>query len=1126
MSETAIAGVLNSFIAQIKTKTNTLLQGEPEEQLRIPFVNCITAIATALGYKISCIGEVLLENQVGKPDYAVLNNNLLVGYVELKAPGKGADTSRYKGHDSQQAFRFANLPNVLYCDGYDWGLYRNGVLAESIVHLFPPPSSRTKKDAPQQSTSAIRQLLTNFLSWEPIVPENVLSISKLIAPLCRMLRNNVEDAMKVEDSPLVQLAMEWRQLLFPDASDEQFADAYAQTVTFALLLAKSEKDGPIDIESAITTLKADHSLLSRALQILTEDDAKKGIKAPIDTLLRIISAISHQALKSSNNQEDPWLFFYEQFLSLYDPELRKNAGVYYTPIQVVHAQVRLIDDLLANKFSKPLGFADPTVTTIDPAAGTGTYLLGVIEQALNNVKKAQGEGAVPTRATELAKNLYGFEKMAGPFAVSELRINRAITDRGATIQKGQNIIYLTDTLESPHTKPKELPSFYKPITDQHRKALEIKTAVPILVCIGNPPYDRNVAGNEANIATTGNWVRWGDIVTDYTPKSSKKAIISENKKHKISNKNEKPTRARPILSDFIEPVSLAGYGLHIKNLYNQYVYFWRWAIYKVFESNSITGQGIISFITPSSYLDGPAFCGMRQYIRQQCDEVWILDLGGDSRGTQKTENIFAIQIPIAIGIAIRYKKQNTDSPARIKYANIDGTREEKLVLLEQIKNFKSLKWLECPKDWLAPFRPKETGAYFTMPLLTDVMPWQHSGIQFKRTWPIAPTQQALKSRWKSLLIAKNRKEAFRETDRTIDKHYPPLPGHIKSKPIAKLSVEAPPPPIEHYAFRSFDRQWILADSRLCDRVRPALWVAHSNRQLYLTSIFTELLGNGPAIVASALIPDTNCFSGRGGKDVVPLYRDPECKNPNILPELLPLLAKTYNHKVTPEQLLAYIYGTMAHPDFTNHFAKELSTKELRVPLTKNPKLFSHAVKIGENLLWLHTFAQRYAVKGRDSKQVPVGLAKCRKAVPSGIEKYPEKYGYDPALKTLYVGEGQFAPVPLEVYEYEVSGLKVVQSWLGYRMKNPTGKKSSPLNDITTSTLTGWPSDFTTELLELLWVLEKTVEQYSAQKKLLKTILTKSCFQANDLPSVPENLRKPLERNADEKEKTRILPDSE
>ena len=1089
---------LQSFAEAVTAKMTQLTLGEPEDQLRGPFENFAAAAARAFGWNVVCTGETNLPGRLGRPDYAVHLNKLLAGYVELKAPGVGANTKRFSGHNREQWKRFSAIPNILYTDGNEWALYRDGELVDKIARLSGDVAVEGKKAVCSEDGDAVERLLRDFLSWEPIIPTDrkgkidLKGFADLIAPLCRMLRNDVADALKDENSPLVNLAREWRQLLFPDASDEQFADAYAQTVAFALLLGRSEGADPLTLDSAEKALAAQHTLLSRALRVLTDEQAQQDIKASLDLFLRVIAVVPPATL---TGPEDPWLYFYEDFLAVYDEKLRKDAGAYYTPLEVVRCQVRLIEDLLVNRLNKPLGFADPGVVTLDPAAGTGTYLLGVIEHALGRVETEQGPGAVAGQATVLANNLYGFELMVGPYAVTELRVSRALRDRGAALPKDGTHIYLTDTLENPNVKPPVLPLYLKPISDQHKKALQVKSDVPVIVCLGNPPYDRHEAVQYAedekqlpntarkeilNAARTGGWVRWGD---DQRGGDS-------------------------VFRDFLDPATAAGYGVHVKNLYNLYVYFWRWALWKVFEHETSRGLGVVSFISASSYLDGDAFCGMREHIRRLCDEVWILDLGGEGRGTRKSDNVFAIQTPVAIAVAVRAGKAKKDKPAKVHYTRIEGTRDEKLAMLDGIVSFKKVKWQDSPDNWQAPFRPAGKGRYFDWPLLTDLMPWQHSGVQLKRTWPIGPDNETLERRWRSLLHAENRSEAFHGTgDREVDGMYRvALSEKADSTPIAKLPKYTPMPPALRYAYRSFDRQHIIADGRLMSRARPDLWRAHSERQVYLSSLFSQALGSGPALTSSAMIPDLDHFRGSyGAKAAFPLYRDAGAREPNTGHCVLRTVSEQLKRNVNPEDFLAYIYGALAQPAFTARYAKELGTRELRVPITKKAALFEKVRATGARLLWLHTYGERFIPKGKKRGQVPRGAAKCVKAVPGDADGYPELFDYNDATRTLSVGVGEFAPVSREVFEFEVSGLKVVQSWLKYRMKKGAGKKSSPLDDIRPGR---WTGQFTTELLELLWVLEATVAVYPEQAKYLEEVASGPCFQADEFPPVPAEMRKP------------------
>ena len=1073
---------LQVFAEAVKAKTEAFVLGQPEDQLRAPFESFIMGAATDWNWEVVCVGESNLPDHLGRPDYAVERNRLLAGYVELKALGVGANANCFRGRDRGQFKRFSGIPNLLYTDGNEWALYRSGECVGTIVRLSGDISVDGRNAVSPEDARAVGHLVSNFLEWEPFLPldrrgkVDLKGFAALLAPQCRMLRDDVTEALDHVPSSLTQLATDWRELLFPAATNAQFADAYAQTVTFALLLGRSIGADPLTFQNAQDALSVQHNLLSRALQILTDPQAQTELSTSLDLLLRVIGVVPPATLASP---EDPWFYFYEDFLAAYDPKLRKNSGAYYTPVEVVRAQVRLVDELLVERFGKQRGFAASDVITLDPATGTGTYLLAVIEHALARVEAKQGAGAVPGQASVLAGNLYGFELMVGSYAVAELRVTRTLRDYGAELPVQGTHIYLSDTLESPHAEPPQLPLFLQPIADQHARALEVKKSVPVLVCLGNPPYDRHAAATGTNGERTGSWVRWGD-----DGKSGKGAI----------------------LRDFIEPATAAGYSLQLKNLYNLYVYFWRWALWKVFEQNTKGGPGIVSFITASSYLDGDAFVGMREHMRRNCDEIWILDLGGEGRGARRSENVFAIQTPVAVAVAARVEETKRDVPAKVRYARIDGSRSKKLATLNAIGGFAEVEWQDCPDDWHAPFRPAGEGEYFAWPLLTDLMPWQHSGVQFKRTWPIAPDAATLERRWNKLLNVSDRSRAFRETgDRTIAGTYRvALTDESDSTPISKLPTTAPMPEARRYAYRSFDRHYAIADGRLMSRPRPDLWRTHGEQQVYFTSLLSGFLGVGPALTACAMLPDLHHFSGRGAKDTLPLYRTSDASEPNILPGLLDQLTKTYGREITPEDFAAYLYGVLAHPAFAKHYSEQLETRELRVPMTRDRGLFEALREAGVKLLRLHSYGERFVPDGESRGRVPTGSARCTKAVPGNADDYPESFRHDAEARTLHVGQGEFADVAPEVFDFEVSGLEVVQSWLRYRMKNGAGRKSSPLDNIRPER---WTSEFTTELLELLWVLETTVEGYPKQQELLESVLAGDCFRADELPGVPDEMRK-------------------
>jgi hypothetical protein len=1036
----AMLEVLWRFADAVCSTTRATAAGDPESQLIGPARQLLETAGRLLARSLTIIAETPVRG-LGQPDCCVEDRGVLIGYVELKAPGKGADPEQYRGHDRRQWDRFRQLPNLIYTDGSEFGLYRRGERVGELARFTCRVDQMGRRAVSERDAERFRQLFAAFLAWEPAAlpaAPTARDIADLLAPLCRLLREEVEEAVGIPDSALSQVAAEWRELLFPDADNRRFADAYAQTVTFALLLARAEGARLTDLAVAIPALAAGHALLSKALEVLTADAARQEARMSLRVLQRVIDRLPPDALGRADGQADPLLYFYEHFLAAYDPELRKDAGVYYTPPQVVHAQVRLIERLLVDRLGLVLGFADSAVITLDPAVGTGTYLLGVVERAHATVLEREGPGAVAARLTQLAHHLYGFENMVGPYAVAQLRVSRALTTSGACMPADGPGIYLTDTLESPYVEPQRVMSWYRVLARDHERALRVKREVPVLVCLGNPPYDRHVAASESNLARTGGWVRYGDELDPSAAQGLDARTVRRRREQQSI-----------LHRAFTRPAIDARHGGDVKNLYNLYVYFWRWALWKVFENGTGGGPGVVSFISAASYLDGDAFVGVREHMRRTCDEIWIIDLGGEGRGTRQEENVFAIRTPVAIAICARYQVPSPSQragrgegvpPAKVHYTRIAGDRAHKLERLDAVADFADLLWEDCPADWHAPFRPAGSGVYFTWPQLIELMPWQHSGMQVKRTWPIAPDEETLKRRWRALLRADDRAKAFKQTrDRKAGRTYSPLIQGDRQRSIAELGDRAAPPAIEPCAYRSFDRQRVFADTRLGDFMRPDLWHAHSDRQVYLTSLLTKPIGFGPALTACAVVPDLDHFSARGAKDVIPLYRDAAGEQPNIAPGQLEQLSRTHGRPVSPEDFVAYVYAVLAHPGFTERFWTQLETRQLRAPLTKDRVLFGEAVEIGRRLLWLHTFGERFTSRDRPRGRIPRGRSRCTRAVPADPDQYPDAFDWLAGPRgdgTLIVGAGEFAPVAREVYEFEVSGLRVVQSWLNYRMRRP------------------------------------------------------------------------------------------
>ena len=252
-------------------------------------------------------------------------------------------------------------------------------------------------------------------------------------------------------------------------------------------------------------------------------------------------------------------------------------------------------------------------------------------------------------------------------------------------------------------------------------------------------------------------------------------------------------------------------------------------------------------------------------------------------------------------------------------------------------------------------------------------------------------------------------------------------------------------------------------------------------------------------MAAAAIPDLHYYCGRGAKDVIPLYRDAEGAGPNVTGGLLQRIAEAHGAAATVERLFAYAYGVLAQPAYVARLWDELEQPPPRLPITKDAGLFARVTDLGERLLHLHTYGERF--RSPDRATIPQGEARCTKAVPP--TPLPEGHSYDTETRTLHVGDGEFAPVSPEVYGYSVSGFHVVKSWLDRRKLKRSGRKSSDLDDIRPER---W--EFTGELLELLWVLEETIRLQPEGAALLDEVCASELFTADELPTPTDEERQP------------------
>jgi hypothetical protein len=351
----------------------------------------------------------------------------------------------------------------MYTDGNSFSLWQNGELVDSVIFLTGDiETSGDKLAAPP----GLLGLFESFLKWQPIPPRSAKELAESTARLCRLLRDEVTEQLALKSPALTELATDWRKLLFPEATDERFADGYAQAVTFGLLMARAKNiELSTGLQQVGVLLSQTSSLIGSALRLLTDNAENQAtLKTALSTLTRVLDAIDWA--KISKGDPDVWLYFYEDFLEVYDNRLRKQTGSYYTPPEVVGAMVSLVDEVLRSpRFAQHAGLAAPSVTVADPATGTGTFLLGVLRRIARTVENDEGPGSITGAINAAVKRVVGFEMQLGPFAVAQLRLLAEIVELTGSPPNTPVRMFVTNTLGNPHDDEGWIPGILAPIAN-------------------------------------------------------------------------------------------------------------------------------------------------------------------------------------------------------------------------------------------------------------------------------------------------------------------------------------------------------------------------------------------------------------------------------------------------------------------------------------------------------------------------------------------------------------------------------------------------------------------------------------------------------------------------------------
>lgn len=1030
--------------------------------------------------------------------------------------GEGSERKISFAHFSSHSEK-SDLPTlkVLGWDNRDTVLHLNHLAGILRQRLRWPKDEKDAKAWREQWRSAF-----TLRHGEVINTSKELAVR--LADLARAIRDRILTvvALETEKGPVTKLMKALRKALIHDLSADDFADMYAQTIAYGLLSARVANPTNNTADAVATHIPVTNPFLKELMETFLRlggrsrrDAGGKGIdfdELGVGEVVELLDAANMEAVVRDfgdrNREEDPVIHFYELFLKEYDAKKRVQRGVFYTPQPVVSYIVRSVHEILQTKFGLEDGLAstaswgdmaaqhpsmnipdgvdsgDPFVVILDPAVGTATFLVEVIDVIHRTLKERWKQQNLDRDQQDHAWNkyvpkhllprLYGFELMMAPYAIAHMKIGLKLFETGYRFGSDERArIYLTNTLE-PATDSKKQLEFTEWIPALAHEALavnRVKQGKKFTVIVGNPPYLREKErGPGERPDRIGGWVRFGD-----------------------------GAKGHALFDDFLKPLAERNLGVHAKLAYELSVMFWRMALWVVFEQSG--GPGIIGMISPRAYISGPGHTGFRQWIRNTASYLWVTDLGGDNRGARKSENVFQIETGVAIALCVKVPLQES-LVCKVDYLELTGTAEEKLEALKPTSALGLVGWRDCPDD-ADVFLPRSLGEYHSWPKLTDLFPWQHSGSQFKRLWPIAESPDLLERRWEHLLRMprEKRAKAFIETRDRLAASSAPGDTSKQFTGIVDLKSNAAIPRLLRYCYRTLDRQWCLADERLADFIRPSLVRTLGPRQLFAATLMSKPLGSGPAISVTNCLPDMDIFCNRGAKDIIPLWRNSAGDQPNVTEGVLSTLATRLGTEVKTEDLFCYCIAILAGPTYTSTFAAELARPGIRIPLTEDISVFLRGVRLGAKIVWLQTFGEYWIGNAANRPNAITGLARLTTPIPDSEDQYPREFSYEEASQTLIVGGGSITRVPSIVFQYSVSGFKVVQSWLRYRMAERGGRARRESSRSTLDEIRPRRWTFTDELLQLLWVVEGCVALWPELALLLEGAAAGEQIEARSLP---------------------------
>ncbi|MCM1004898.1 MAG: DNA methyltransferase [Prevotella sp.] len=958
----------------------------------------------------------------GAPDFIIAHksDNIPTAFVEAKDIDD-TDLDGRKHHKSQFNRYKDSLDRIVFTDYLDFHFYINGEWKESIR------IGEIHDDKIVDIESNYDKFVSVFKHFAESSPQKITSAGKLasiMASKARLLSEAIKKVLDNEDDVTSQQLKgqyeAFKRVLMHDITHESFSDIYAQTITYGMFAARMHDKTPEDFsrQEAATLIPRTNPFLRQIFQSIAGYDLDERIAWIVDDLANTFAATDMSKIikgyGGNSRHSDPMIHFYEDFLASYDPKLRKSKGVWYTPAAVVGFIVRSVDEILKKDFNLPMGLADYSeiehevinenynpkakgskrtkqekyhrVQILDPAVGTGTFLAETINCIYDKFTNMQGmwQGYVEKH---LLPRLNGFEILMAPYAIAHLKLDWLLNATGYAHNTNRRIkVYLTNSLEEYHQDIGTLFSMW--LSQEANEAGRIKRDTPVMVLVGNPPY---------NGASTNN-SEW---------------ITNLMKSYKTEPGGKEPLKER-----------------NAKWLNDDYVKFIRMAQHFI-EQN---GEGILAYINPHGFLDNPTFRGMRWELLRAFDFIYTIDLHGNSKKNETTpegdkdENVFDIMQGVSINFFIKTGKKKKNTLGQLFHYDLYGKREYKYSFLEE-NSITSVPYLELkpqppmyffvPKDFVLEKEYNNGFAVNELFILSSV-----GVVTTKDSFLICSDRKTVKDRILDIINLSEedlrKKYGLHDTrDWSIQRAKKDVGSQLDESKITQIDYRWGD---VKYLYYTGLTNGIVAWPRYRS-LSPMLL----NNNIALLTV-RQIAGKNWSHVSASKNIVENCRISSKTKEcgyVFPLFVNPgeagsifensDHPTPNFNPDILDKIKLAVGKNIVPIELFDYIYGILHSPLYRKKYQEFLKIDFPRIPYPKNIEEYFKISETGKQLRELHTMTN-------SSKwNVEVGYPIIGDNVINKVEFKDNR---------VYINNSQyFDNVPECVFNLAVGGYQPAQKWL-------------------------------------------------------------------------------------------------